>query len=80
PNELGIYDLSGNVWEWCYDWFGNYSSSSQTDPQGASSGSDRVIRGGSWSNSSASCRVSDRAYYDPAYSYYKLGFRLARSL
>jgi formylglycine-generating enzyme required for sulfatase activity len=76
PNELGIYDMSGNVWEWCYDWYGNYSASAQRDPVGASSGSDRVFRGGDWYNSAAGCRVAFRIYYSPSYRGSTLGFRL----
>lgn len=60
PNELGIYDMSGNVWEWCQNWFGSYSSASQTNPAGASSGSDRVLRGGSWDSYAGYCRSSNR--------------------
>ena len=60
PNELGLYDMSGNVYEWCSDWNGDYSSSSQTNPKGPSSGSNRVIRGGSWSDEARDCRVSNR--------------------
>ena len=79
PNELGIYDMSGNVWEWCQDWYGDYHSYSQTNPTGPSSGSRRVHRGGSWFNSGWCCRVACRNNYSPDYRGGDLGFRLALS-
>jgi formylglycine-generating enzyme len=80
PNELRIYDMSGNVWEWCWGRYGSYSSSAQTNPHGHRGGGDFWIgRGGGWNNSASFCTVSYRYFFTATYANDKLGFRLARN-
>jgi formylglycine-generating enzyme required for sulfatase activity len=79
PNAWGLYDMHGNVCEWVQDWYGDYSGSSATDPQGPSSGSCRVVRGGAWRNSAMRCRSVYRLYFTPGNRRNNLGFRLAFS-
>jgi formylglycine-generating enzyme required for sulfatase activity len=78
PNGFGLYDMSGNVFEWCWDRFGDYSSGTQTDPTGPDRGPIRVIRGGCWRYYARSARVSNRFGFDPSSRSYDLGFRLLR--
>ena len=78
-NELGLYDMSGHVWEWCSDWYGSYSSSLQTNPTGPITGSNRVRRGGGWINDATRCRVAFRGSAAPSYRNYDGGVRLALS-
>jgi formylglycine-generating enzyme required for sulfatase activity len=79
PNELGIYDMSGNVLEYCNDWYGAYSEETQIDPQGPAVGSKRVVRGGSFYFSAQYCRVAYRSQCDPNSIVINRGFRVARS-
>jgi sulfatase modifying factor 1 len=80
PNGFGLYDMSGNVWEWVWDWYGAYSSVSQSDPTGVSTGSNRVLRGGAWSRSLYGMRASNRNRSSPTYRNNSFGFRLVLPL
>ena len=75
-NGWGLHDMHGNVWEWCQDWYGDYPTGAVTDPHGASSGSDRVYRGGCWGCDASFTTSAVRCWYGPDYRSYNLGFRL----
>ena len=80
PNGYGLYDMSGNVWEWCWDRYGNYENTDATNPAGALSGANRVVRGGGWCYSASLCHASCRGEEQPAGCNDHLGFRLVRTV
>jgi len=80
PNAWGLYDMHGNVWEWCNDWFGDYPEASQTNPRGAASGTFRVFRGGGWRNFAQICRSAFRYNYFPGHRHFNIGFRVVSTM
>lgn len=80
PNSLGIYDMSGNLWEWCQDWYGPYSSNNANNPSGPFSGSNKVLKGGAWNGGPKNCRLTNRDGRTTDYASNRLGLRLALSL
>lgn len=80
PNDYSIHDMSGNLYEWCNDWYGTYSSDTEVDPEGPVAGNGKVIRGGNWLTSAKYCRASYRGYTNAAFRCSAIGFRIARLL
>jgi formylglycine-generating enzyme required for sulfatase activity len=80
PNEWGLYDMHGNLFQWCQDWYGEYPQNDLADPQGPEKGTSRVMRGGAWGNDPAACRSAFRLAYEPGRGNFIIGFRLCFSL
>jgi sulfatase modifying factor 1 len=76
PNALGLFDMHGNVWEWCHDWYGDYPAGAAKDPTGPATGTGRVLRGGCWCNLGRYCRAPDRNGYGPGCRDDDIGFRV----